>query len=348
MYKPPNTEESGGGQSYIDFPVKSIKRDTWRLFFEDVNGGSESTATHGPEWTFPMFSVGCNNQLPVQEVKIYQRRKASISIAAQKLGSKKNNRVLSWHPSNKFPRPVDPKARKECPKGLVVYLVKTQQQQIWAGWFINENPLFLMTRDDAAEALFAPVIENLKPSNSCGSQFFDEDTLFMHTNSISEPFFTHPKGHYVIPDYSLRDEATEIEIDFELDSISIPDPVLVEKVSKVRLRNGRLVKKLKDLYDNRCQITGENQIFLKRDGVRYTEAHHLIPLGLGGFDSPQNLVIISPYMHRMLHYANVDEINFSKLQHNEDGSASLVIVINNIEYVINYNSQHAGLFMSKS
>jgi len=46
--KQPGTEDRGGGQSYIDVPVKNVDLATWHLFFDGV----EPKATKsGPLWT---------------------------------------------------------------------------------------------------------------------------------------------------------------------------------------------------------------------------------------------------------------------------------------------------------
>ena len=39
-------------------------------------------------------------------------------------------------------------------------------------------------------------------------------------------------------------------------------------------------------------------------GVPYCETHHLIPLGLDGFDEARNLIVLCADCHRYLHYAD--------------------------------------------
>ncbi len=79
-------------------------------------------------------------------------------------------------------------------------------------------------------------------------------------------------------------------------------------------------------------------MFKKSDGTPYTEAHHLIPLGEGGADAPHNLVIVSAHIHRMLHYADVSDIDLSKINNNQ-----LDISINGVPYTITWHSEHAKL-----
>lgn len=66
------------------------------------------------------------------------------------------------------------------------------------------------------------------------------------------------------------------------------------------VRDTRLSRSLKLLYDHECQLCGET-INLP-DGRRYSEAHHLRPLGNPhhGFDVANNVVVVCPNHHAML------------------------------------------------
>ncbi|WP_172977521.1 HNH endonuclease signature motif containing protein [Roseovarius sp. THAF9] len=123
---------------------------------------------------------------------------------------------------------------------------------------------------------------------------------------------------------------------FDADYSEVP-PDKKEVVAKVRVRNQKAVRALKKLYGE-CQISGEQYVFPKEDGDPYLEVHHLIPLGLGGADSPANLVVLSAHMHRMLHYANVGEIDLSKISGDQ-----LTIRINGNEYTIRWRPDHAAM-----
>ena len=65
-----------------------------------------------------------------------------------------------------------------------------------------------------------------------------------------------------------------------------------------------------------------------------------MPLGEGGADNPLNIVILSPLIHRMLHYANVQNINLSEIKANSDGSAELEITVNNEKFTITWKKDH--------
>ena len=134
MYKPPGTEVGGGGQSYIDFPLMTVSSDNWVDFFAGIPSGMRAK---GPSWTFEINSIGLPGS---QSLTIFQRREQSFSISSQKITSSRSNRVFAWHPQNGFPEPVDPTNRTSCPPGLVVFIVRTDIGEFWAGWFRNSTP----------------------------------------------------------------------------------------------------------------------------------------------------------------------------------------------------------------
>jgi len=76
--------------------------------------------------------------------------------------------------------------------------------------------------------------------------------------------------------------------------------VLVEMID----RDYRIIENVKRIYDNRCQICGFT--FKKKNGEFYSEGHHLIPLSEGGTQERDNIVILCPNHHRMMHYADVE------------------------------------------
>ena len=88
-------------------------------------------------------------------------------------------------------------------------------------------------------------------------------------------------------------------------------------------------------------MTGEQFVFKKADGQLYCEAHHLVPLGAGGADSPYNLIVVSPLIHRMFHYAEVSGLDLSKIVDNK-----LPITINGETYTITWNPLHAAVVIA--
>jgi len=95
-------------------------------------------------------------------------------------------------------------------------------------------------------------------------------------------------------------------------------------------RNLRIAKKLKRLYGGKCQIC--KFTFRKRNGRKYSETHHLIPLGDSGSDSIANITILCANCHRQLTYAKVE---LGKLRANKR-----VIKINDVPKEIEYHQTH--------
>lgn len=64
-------------------------------------------------------------------------------------------------------------------------------------------------------------------------------------------------------------------------------------------RDRKLVEELNKLYNGRCQITGFDSPLLY--DVYAAEAHHIVYRSRGGADEFENLVLLSPNMHTVIH-----------------------------------------------
>lgn len=305
--------QGGGGQSYIDFPVKEIAVQTWEKFL----GKPSKFATKGPVWKFEINSLGISEKI---ELKIYQRRAQSISIASQKIFSRKSNRVPAWHPKNEFPTNYDP-----TDESLIIYILKTKEGMFWAGWFFDvKNKL-----------------NELFHGQSSGFYHFNNNNLTIDTSDGNwTPFIKHQKKHKTKSNEEKANELLEEDISqsITLDDLETSPSKFQERVIKFRKRNNVIVRKLKQLYKGHCQISGTEYTFQKKNGEWYSEVHHLIPLGEEGSDSYENVIVVSPLIHRMLHYANVSEIDLNKIRENK-----LIIQINNSDYTISWHESHAKI-----
>ena len=133
-----------------------------------------------------------------------------------------------------------------------------------------------------------------------------------------------------------EDKDTKSYFDDDETATSNLTPKTRQSIITTRIRNNSAVKKLKALYGNKCQVTGEKYAFKKTNGQYYSEAHHLIPLGIGGADSAYNIVILSPLVHRMMHYADVDKFTLKDIRND-----MLPIRINGVQYTIKWHPDHA-------
>ncbi len=327
--KPSGIEERGGGQSYIDFPTSAVSLSNWGEFFKGV---PKEIGDSGPIWTAPIMSLGTNQ--PAQKVTIAQRRPQTVSIRSQKILSSANNRVYAWRPEmTGFPKPPNPSVRGHV-YDLHIYIARLATGEFWAGWFQASKPEPNWPVNDTLIRIFNEDQSYLK---------FDGDVLFDPTDA-GWPFRIKQGAattlEPTIPTVAPDEEDPEEKGFFDADEVAAQDapPEVKEAIRRIRVRNTKAVRKLKQLYENRCQVTGEKYTFRKTDGAFYSEAHHLIPLGKGGADSVYNIVIISPLIHRMFHYATVEGLNLKNIKDNK-----LPIRINGTEYVITWHPEHGNI-----
>lgn len=103
----------------------------------------------------------------------------------------------------------------------------------------------------------------------------------------------------------LTDEINEI-IDLEENEIRKK-----ETSQKKIERNHQLIDRLKRVYDYECQLCSKEQRMPieKQDGTKYVEVHHIKNLSEeydeeGTLDRVNNLIVVCPNHHKMLHYHN--------------------------------------------
>lgn len=95
-------------------------------------------------------------------------------------------------------------------------------------------------------------------------------------------------------EFRLKQEE-QFSFEFEEEEIETNRTKSIEQ--EVRIRDQELVKKLKIMYNNTCQVCGES-IRLARNS--YSEAHHLHPLGSKEHNGPDvisNMIILCPNCH---------------------------------------------------
>jgi len=181
IYKPRGAEEKGGGQRFIDFPTTAVSIEDWLRFFGGVDQVREMMRKNGPRWEFNVNSIGLRED---QEVAIYQRRHASVIVAAQNINSSRSGRIRAWHPQHGFPRPVDPSEHQACPNNLVVYIVRTASGEFWAGWLQDSWPC----RDASAHLLLEDMLPPAPRDGHAGFLRLPPDTLLLDEGDAQQPF----------------------------------------------------------------------------------------------------------------------------------------------------------------
>ena len=330
------SEARGGGQTYIDFPISTVSVADWKKFFV---GQTARQQKGGLYWLFEIHNLGISE---IQRIELGQRRPQTFSIRRQTLGRKNSNRVLAWHPTHGFPTPKSSNDRRGVPN-LVVYLIRSTEGEYWAGWFQGKRPQFDWSVDGRLLKMF---------DESSGTLYLSPGIAFDQNNSIwpfrlvaapdtqsairvptSEFDPNRPTSH------SAPRTEEEIVHDLLADDIT-PEATPQQKqiLVKVLRRNQKIVAALKALYGGRCQLTGTKLTFKKADGSFYCEAHHLLPLGSGGADSPYNLIVVSPLIHRMFHFAKVSGLELKNIRDNK-----LEIKINGEPFTILWHPRHAEI-----
>lgn len=311
--------ERGGGQSYIDFDTSDISVTQWRAFF--AGAVPEETAFGGPFWTFSVNNLGTGTTQ--DNVKIGQRRNTSVSIRSQKLPehSREGRRLHAWSPKGTGFPALPPKiesAEKVPPvliAGLTIFLLRDEEDRFWAGWFQGDAPGI-----DDPRLVISKTRQSRMIDLSGGVEFNPAD--------VHSPFSGAASVEGALENAD--------DLAFQEDE-TVPEEGLAYNLAKVRKRDRAAVRKLRKLY-KRCQISGQEFVFYTKLGMPYLEVHHLLPLGQGGADSPHNMIVVSAHVHRMLHFANVSDINLQDISDNK-----LDITINDEPYQITWHPQHAEL-----
>ncbi len=123
--------------------------------------------------------------------------------------------------------------------------------------------------------------------------------------SFSEQLEDEPRAK-AVPDEEKLERALysigSTQLDWILESSQIPYiESHKQRLRQSQERNRQLVQGLYKLYDGRCQVTGHDSPLLY--GVPTAEAHHIVYRARGGEDVLENLVLLSPNLHRAIHAA---------------------------------------------
>ena len=88
-----------------------------------------------------------------------------------------------------------------------------------------------------------------------------------------------------------------------LDDLGTEDPARVLYASYTYLRDPKIRNAVMRRAAGNCEYCGEEG-FLKEDGSRYLETHHVIALANDGSDKLTKVIALCPNDHRMAHFSN--------------------------------------------
>lgn len=310
----------GGGQSYIDFQASEVSEASWSGFFDGI-----ATAKISPKgWLFSVRSLGTTS--PAQEGVELSYRDAPkftrFGLRSQKLPSisSQGRRLFAWRPElTGFPAlPPGVTTQPQLPAHLVaqlrIFLIRDDEDRIWAGWHNGPPPIDL---PPALAPMFATNQGMIEISGGLELDPVNADWPFALPGAVIDA-----------DDSALWDNSDELDA---------PETGITYSLQTIRQRNKAAANAVRKLYDG-CQLTGNEFAFATRTGRPYLEVHHLIPLGKGGADAPHNMVVVSAHMHKMLHHADVSAIDLTQIV---DGK--LAVTINGESYSITWHPQHAAV-----
>ncbi|MCF7791803.1 MAG: HNH endonuclease [Victivallales bacterium] len=144
------------------------------------------------------------------------------------------------------------------------------------------------------------VFRLFKPDNKHTEAKIRQQLQFLRDDNVLS--FLDNTGHYTLRGIDLLEkEKQEIH---SLD-ISKETPERKEYLVETYVRDVAWAKKARNIFGEFCLCKNCNNTFIKDDGLRYIEVHHIIPLCKGGEDALWNLSVLCAHHHRMAHYSDI-------------------------------------------
>lgn len=131
-----------------------------------------------------------------------------------------------------------------------------------------------------------------------------QEYLALSTTELPNVFI----ADYITCEYkkTVESEVQQMnELDFETSFEAREDTTAtiktVNRIQKIRCLDRSIGDSLKQLYDYRCQMTGER--IGEQQNALCVEAHHIIPFTQSLNNDTSNIIILSPTYHRIVHKA---------------------------------------------
>jgi len=116
--------------------------------------------------------------------------------------------------------------------------------------------------------------------------------------------FLDSRGAYTLLGVDLLDKEVVNKKIAQIVS-EIKKPAKKEYFIETYARNRGWVKQAKEVLGLNCLYPQCHNSFIKNDGSRYIEVHHIIPLFAGGEDGIWNLSVVCAHHHKMAHFARI-------------------------------------------
>ena len=158
-----------------------------------------------------------------------------------------------------------------------------------------------------------------KENEILNSSDAEKESIVLYATDIKEVFYIETIFNSEISGVKNKENEIVLENLFDLSTLTDNETALVEKyrLTKIRKLNRSIGNYLKKLYNFRCQICGKN-IGLSY-GVNIVECHHINYFVKSLNNDVDNLLIVCPNHHRIIHAANPTFDNEKKIYHYQNG-----------------------------
>jgi len=154
-----------------------------------------------------------------------------------------------------------------------------------------------------------PEVKGIRPNVPSSHEAQVRRTLEIHSSDSeafdgNDVFYSARVGSGI---WGLRAMVVKTPISSEITNAGIEDPPDRKETTTYRiLRDTRLARMLKELYQNKCQVCCKTVQL--SNGKTYAEAHHIIPLGKPHFgpDSRSNVLVLCPNHHVQFDYGAIE------------------------------------------
>lgn len=139
-----------------------------------------------------------------------------------------------------------------------------------------------------------------KLKNIVGSSILNLDINFQEKNKI-------------IDDFNVKIANSSLEIDTKkafdslLEVANNYPPEIRIKLKKEIVRNRKFADFVKSKANFVCEVCGRKP-FIQKNGKFYAEADHIVPLGVQGFDNPDNMRCLCAQCHAVITHGSSEEI----------------------------------------